>query len=87
MTKKKAYKTLMKSINVNEPIANSYNTTRIKIFNSFEEQEAYELKEMAKLSAIEILAQLRKLINIAYGMHGYNPNKLPTKHAIKIEQL
>ena len=55
-----------------------------QIFNSFEELKAYELNEMAKLSSIEILTQLRKFINIAYGMQGYDPNKLPIKHTIKI---
>lgn len=56
----------------------------IHVFNSFKEQEDYELKQMAMLSSIEILQQLRKFINIAYGMHGYDPNKLPKKHTIKI---
>jgi hypothetical protein len=56
----------------------------IHIFNSFKEQEDYELKQMAMLSPIEILQQLRKFINIAYGMHGYDPDKLPKKHTIKI---
>jgi len=32
---------------------------QIKIFKSFEEQEEYELKEMSKLTSIEILLQLR----------------------------
>ena len=68
---------------VNEPAA-AYHKKQIQIFNSFEEQEAYELKKMAGLSPIEILQQLRQFINIAYGMHGYDPNNLPTKHSIKI---
>ncbi len=56
----------------------------IRFFNSFEEQAEYELFEMAKLTPIERLMQMRKFINIAYAMHGYNPSKLPSKHKIKI---
>jgi len=52
-------------------------------FNSFEEQEEYELREMALLSPLEILQQMRKFINLAYGMHGYDPKNLPKKHFIK----
>jgi len=68
---------------VNEPIA-TYGKRPIHIFNSFEEQADYELKQMAALSPEQILQQLRKFINIAYGMHGYDPNNLPKKHSIKI---
>ena len=57
-------------------------TRTLKVFNSFEEQQIYELNEMALLSSVEILTHLRKLINLAYGMHGYNPNKLPKQHTI-----
>lgn len=60
----------------------SYNRT-INIFHSFEEQEMYDAKQMASLSSTEILLQLRQLINLAYGMHGYDPNKLPKQHSIK----
>ena len=56
----------------------------IKIFNSFEEQAEYELNEMAKLTPLQRLIQLRQFINTAYGMHGYNPDDLPTKHSIEI---
>jgi hypothetical protein len=55
------------------------------VFNSFEEQEAYERWEMAKLSPEQTLIQLRKFINIAYGMYGYNPSDLPIKHDIEIQ--
>jgi hypothetical protein len=54
------------------------------VFHSFEEQEEYEISEMSKLTSIEILQQLRKFINIAYGLKGYDPNNLPKKHSIKI---
>jgi hypothetical protein len=79
MPKKKT----VKSKEVNEPTA-IYDERKIHIFNSFEEQAEYELKQMAALSSEQILQQLRKFINIAYGMHGYDPDKLPQKHIIKI---
>ncbi|HVA97297.1 MAG TPA: hypothetical protein VNG53_00260 [Bacteroidia bacterium] len=81
MAKKKNSKS--KSNKVSEPTAN-YQSKKITFFNSFEEQAAYELKQMAALSSIQILQQLRKFINIAYGLHGYNPNKLPKKHSVRI---
>lgn len=56
----------------------------LRIFSSFEEQQKYELIEMAKLKPEEILLQLRKFINIAFGMEGYDSQKLPKKHSIKI---
>jgi hypothetical protein len=68
---------------VNEPGA-VYPSREIRVFKSFEEQEAYEMKKMAELSSLEILQQLRKFINIAYGMHGYDPNNLPKEHSIRI---
>jgi hypothetical protein len=67
---------------LNEPLS-SYGRP-IQIFNSFEEQQAYEFKEMSKLSGEEILYQMRRMINIAYGMHGYDPAELPKKHDIVI---
>ena len=54
----------------------------LKIFNSFEEQQEYELDEMAKLTGEDILRQMRQMINVAYGMHGYDPTNLPEKHDI-----
>lgn len=53
-----------------------YKNKRIQVFTSFEEQDEFNLKQMAKLRSEEILVQLRQLINLAYGMHGYNPDKL-----------
>lgn len=41
---------------------------------------------MAALNSEQILQQLRKFINIAYAMHGYDPNNLPQSHSIKITQ-
>ncbi len=84
--KHKKTKPLFKNTNgVNEPLV-SYREKHFQIFNSFEEQAEWELKEMAKLSSIQILQQLRKFINIAYGMNGYDPDKLPKKHSIIIIQ-
>lgn len=79
MTKRKS-----KKINeLNEPVA-GYRTGKVAVFKSFEEQEEYELKQMAALTPAQLLEQLRKFINIAYGMHGYDPGKLPLKHSIRI---
>ena len=68
---------------INEPLI-KYGTSQVKIFKSSKEQEEFEIKQMASLSSLEILQQLRKFINVAYGMHGYDPNNLPSKHTIKI---
>lgn len=83
MSKKKAYKKKKDSNELKEPLT-IYNSNSLKIFNSFQEQEAYELEQMASLSGVEILVHLRRFINLAFGMHGYNPDKLPKKHSIKI---
>ncbi|HET6992961.1 MAG TPA: hypothetical protein VFJ43_16635 [Bacteroidia bacterium] len=68
---------------VNEPAA-EYGSREMIFFNSFQEQQAYEFKQLVLLSPEEILQQLRKMINLAYGMHGYNPDKLPYNHTIRI---
>jgi hypothetical protein len=56
----------------------------LRFFDSFEEMDEYDREQMAALTPIECLEQLRCLINLAYGMHGYDPKKLPKKHSIKI---
>lgn len=56
----------------------------INIFQSFSEQEEYKLKQLAELKGKDVLKQMRQLINLAYGMHGFDPNNLPEKHTIKI---
>jgi hypothetical protein len=68
---------------VNEPAA-EYRHRSFTFFNSFEEQEEYELKQMSLLSPVEILQQLRRFVNTAYGMHGYDPEKLPQIHTVRI---
>jgi len=67
---------------VNEPIV-EYGR-ELKFFDSFEEMDEYDREQMAMLTPVECLEQLRRLINLAYGMHGYDPKKLPKKHSIKI---
>jgi hypothetical protein len=72
-----------KSTKLEEPLG-AYTQGKMKIYKSFEEQAADELAEMAKLSPLEILTQMRQMINVAYGMHGYDPDNLPKKHSIRI---
>ncbi|MGZ5244260.1 MAG: hypothetical protein ACXWEY_11460 [Bacteroidia bacterium] len=57
---------------------------KLKIYKSFEEQEEAERTYSLSLTPIERLMHLRKSINLAYGMHGYDPDNLPKKHSIKI---
>jgi len=80
---KKKYKRKEKKTEVKEPVG-AYAKRSIRIFNSFEEQENYELEQMAAQSPLVILQQMRAFINAAYGMHGYNPDKLPAKHFVRI---
>ncbi len=83
MSKKKSYKKNSSNSKAEEP-SSVYKKRTIKIFHSFEEQEEFELQQMALLKPIELLQHLRRLINFAYGMHGYDPNNLPKKHSIRI---
>ncbi len=62
----------------------SYSEDKLRIMNSQEELELYELKRMAGLSPVQLLTEMRQLINLAYGMHGFDPHNLPSKHSIKI---
>lgn len=62
----------------------SYSEDKLLIMNSQEELELYELKRMAGLSPVQLLTEMRQLINLAYGMHGFDPTDLPKKHSIKI---
>ena len=61
-----------------------YKKSSFRIFHSFEEQAQYELEKMATRTGIESLRLLRRCINVAFMMHGYNPAKLPKKHKLKI---
>ena len=69
-----------------EETLSPYAKREIKIFHSHKEEEDYKLQQMALLTSEENLQHLRKLINIAYGMHGYDPDNLPKKHTVKIIQ-
>jgi hypothetical protein len=62
----------------------TYGRPELVFFNSFEEMNEYDRVEMAKLSPEETLQQMRRFINIAYGMHGFDPNKLPQNHTIEV---
>ena len=68
---------------VNDPMA-AYAGQRIRIYKSFEEAEDADRKYMASLSPAQTLEQMRKFINTAYGMTGYDPLKLPKERTIKI---
>jgi hypothetical protein len=70
--------------NINELNEPNIGYGNFSFYQSFEEQETASLHAMALLTPLERLQQLRKLINTAYGMHGFNPNKLPQRHSIKI---
>jgi hypothetical protein len=67
---------------LNEPAASYSSKRSVKIFNSFEEQENYNRMQMAALTPFERLQQLRKMINVAYGMYGFDPDNLPKKHKL-----
>ena len=54
----------------------------LKIYTSREEMEEDRYSEMAKRTGLENLINLRRLINISYGMHGYDPNKSSGPHNI-----
>lgn len=53
---------------------------KLTFFNSHEDKNLHDLKSMLELSPEERLLQLRADINLAYGMHGFDSEKLPTKH-------
>jgi hypothetical protein len=84
MTKNKKYKNKVEENNLREPSASYSVKKSVIIFKSFEEQDEYNRIQMANLTPYERLLQLRKMINLAYGMHGYDPDNLPTKHKLTI---
>lgn len=85
MAKKKKH-TKQKKVTkqANEPSA-VYGKSLV-FFKSFEEQEEYNREKVILLNPIEILQHLRQMINIAYGMHGFDPQKLPKKHKISFKK-
>ncbi len=70
---------------INEPNV-VYAGHDLTFFNSIEEQNRFELEELSKLNSEEILRNLRKFINISFGMKGYNPENLPTQHKITFKK-
>lgn len=84
MKKNKKLNSEILDIKLSEPLIKYGKEDGFKVFSSFDEQSEYEYQQLSKLSGIEILIHLRKFINIAYAMHGYNPENLPQKHSIKI---
>lgn len=84
MAKKKKYKNKEEKNKLHEPLASYSAKNSILIFKSFEEQEEYNRIQMANLTPLQRLEQLRRMINVAYGMFGYDPAKLPAKHKLTI---
>jgi len=59
------------------------NTKRkLTFFASQNEQEEVEMLRFANLSPLERLQEMRQCINLAYGMHGFDPDNLPTQHKL-----
>jgi hypothetical protein len=83
MAKKRSYTVKKKKAAVRER-KEEYGNKTLRFYSSFEEQAQDELKEMAKLTPLQVLKHLRKFINLTYGMHGYDPKKLPKKHTLHI---
>jgi hypothetical protein len=54
----------------------------LSFFNSQEEKEELDLMRMRNLSHEERMMEMRQCINVAYGMHGFDPSNLPQKHKI-----
>ena len=53
------------------------NHHKLTFFNSQEEKEEIDLIRIRNLSHEERMIELRQCINLAYGMHGYDPLNLP----------
>jgi hypothetical protein len=83
MSSKKLKKKNRISSDAKEPLM-VYNANSVRVFNSFDHQADWERSEMAKLNGYECLLRLRQYINIAYQMHGFDPDSLPHNHSIKI---
>ena len=58
------------------------NHHKLTFFNSQEEKEEIDLIRMRNMSHEERMIELRQCINLAYGMHGYDPLNLPKKHTL-----
>jgi hypothetical protein len=56
----------------------------IRIFGSVEDAANEQRAYWASLTPLERMINLRKLINMSYGMHGYDPDHLSPEHHIEI---
>lgn len=56
---------------------------QLKFFASHGEHDDYCYRLMAKRTDIENLINLRRLNIIAYGLHGYDPNKPAGPHNLR----
>ncbi|MBL7889647.1 MAG: hypothetical protein JNL24_08845 [Bacteroidia bacterium] len=84
MAAQKKYSLKRKASSIVKDDLVGYSDNKFRIMNSHEELDLYELKRMAGLSPVQLLTEMRQLINLAYGMHGFDPTDLPKKHSIKI---
>jgi len=57
---------------------------RLRFFNSVETMEEFSRKKSADLSPIERLQHMRLLINMAYGITGFDPEHIVCNHSITI---
>lgn len=55
---------------------------KLKFYSSQEELDEAELKRMREMTPEERMREMRLHINLAYGLHGFDPNNLPTKHTL-----
>lgn len=76
----------MRYLKVDLVLKNNTNSisNQLEIFKTIEEKNDFERISMSKLSSIECLQRMRKFINLAYGMHGFDPENLPKTREIKI---
>lgn len=77
--KKEAKKTAPKKLAMNKPVERPQ-----QVYNLFEDLETQELIHMLSLRPAQRFAELRRFINTAYRMRGYDPDSLPKKRRIII---
>lgn len=59
---------------------------KLTFFKSIEDKNLDDLKAMRASTFEERMLQLRADINLAYGMYGFDPENLPTKHFLTFIQ-
>lgn len=72
-------KTAPKKLEMNKPVERPQ-----QVYNLFEDLETQELIHMLSLKPAQRFAELRRFINTAYRMRGYDPDSLPKKRRIVI---